>query len=238
MAKNQDLGFAPNYMSALEIDTTPDAASPTWAIFSRGITEVKPTTNETTETKDYYDGYGTPTDKVKSVQPQYEVTGDRCYGDPAQDFVASLALETGEGRTGHFRHTDPNGDVVEGDCTYLGLTVGSQQGAASDPGAFSCTISGAGAMRYIPANKLKQPTGVTCTAPTGPAVGKSMKLTPTVMPAEANAKCFFASGNTDVATVDSDGNVTGVAAGEAVITVRCASKPSICTQVKVTVAAK
>jgi len=32
--------------------------------------------------------------------------------------------------------------------------------------------------------------------------------------------------------------VTGVAAGEAVITVRCASKPSICTQVKVTVAAK
>ena len=29
-----------------------------------------------------------------------------------------------------------------------------------------------------------------------------------------------------------------VAAGEAVITVRCASKPSICTQVKVTVAAK
>ena len=221
MAKNQDLGFAPNYMSALEIAPTPDATSPTWAIFSRGITEVKPTTNETTETKDYYDGYGTPTDKVKSVQPQYEVTGDRCYGDPAQDFVASLALETGEGRTGHFRHTDPNGDVVEGDCTYLGLTVGSQQGAASDPGAFSCTISGAGAMRYIPANKLKQPTGVTCTAPTGPA-----------------AKCFFASGNTDVATVDSDGNVTGVAAGEAVITVRCASKPSICTQVKVTVAAK
>lgn len=128
--------------------------------------------------------------------------------------------------------------MVEGDCTYLGLTVGSQQGAASDPGAFSCTISGAGAMRYIPANKLKQPTGVTCTAPTGPAVGKSMKLAPTVTPDEANAKCFFASGNTDVATVDSDGNVTGVAAGEAVITVRCASKPSICTQVKVTVAAK
>ncbi len=76
--------------------------------------------------------------------------------------------------------------MVEGDCTYLGLTVGSQQGAASDPGAFSCTISGAGAMRYIPANKLKQPTGVTCTAPTGPAVGKSMKLAPTVTPAEAN----------------------------------------------------
>lgn len=146
MAKNQDLGFAPNYMSALEIDITPEAATPTWAIFSRGITEVKPTTNETTDTKDYYDGYGTPTDEVKSVQPQYEVTGDRCYGDPAQDYVASLALETGDGRKGHFRHTDPNGDVVEGKCTYLNLTVGSQQGAASDPGAFSCTISGSGAM--------------------------------------------------------------------------------------------
>lgn len=79
---------------------------------------------------------------------------------------------------------------------------------------------------------------MTCTAPTGAAVGKSVKLAPTVTPTEANPKCFFASGNTDVATVDSDGNVTGVAAGEATITVRCASKPSICTQVKVTVAAK
>lgn len=238
MAKNQDLGFAPNYTSALEIDITPEAATPTWAIFSRGINEIKPTTNETTDTKDYYDGYGTPTDKVKSVQPQYEVTGDRCYGDPAQDYVSSLALETGDGRTGHFRHTDPNGDVVEGGCTYLNLTVGSQQGAASDPGAFSCTISGAGAMSFIAANKLKLPASVTCTAPTGAAVGKSVKLAPAVMPAEANPKCFFASGNTDIATVDSDGNVTGVAAGKAVITVRCASKPSLCTQVEVTVAAK
>ena len=107
MAKNQDLGFAPNYMSALEIDTTPDAGhAPRGHLLARHH-RGEATTNETTETKDYYDGYGTPTDKVKSVQPQYEVTGDRCYGDPAQDFVASLALETGEGRTGHFRHTDP-----------------------------------------------------------------------------------------------------------------------------------
>ena len=93
-------------------------------------------------------------------------------------------------------------------------------------------------MSFIEANKLKQPAGVTCTAPTGAAVGKSVKLAPSVTPTEANPKCFFASGNTDIATVDSDGNVTGVATGEATITVRCASKPSICTQVKVTVAAK
>ena len=182
MAKNQDLGFAPNYMSALEIDTTPDAATPHVAIFSRGITEVKPTTNETTETKDYYDGYGTPTDKVKSVQPQYEVTGDRCYGDPAQDFVASLALETGEGRTGHFRHTDPNGDVVEGDCTYLGLTVGSQQGAASRPRRV--LLHNLGRWRYAlhPRQQAQAAHGRHLHRADRPGRGKSMKLAPTSRP--------------------------------------------------------
>ncbi len=78
---------------------------------------------------------------------------------------------------------------------------------------------------------------MSCTAPTGLAVGKSAKLSATVSPDGANAKCFFASGDTDVATVDSEGNVTGVAAGKCKVTVRAASKPSVYTQVEVSVAA-
>ena len=237
-SKSTDLGFAPNYTSALEIDITPEAETPTWAIFNRGITEIKPSISETTSSKDYYDGMGTPTDEVTAVQPKYEVTGDRCYGDPAQDYVASVALETGEGRKTHYRHTDPDGAVVSGDCTLMDLTIGSQQGAASDPGSFSCTISGAGAPTLEEGGKVKLPEKVVCTAPSSVAVGKSAQLAPTVTPDTANGKCFFSSGNTDVATVDSDGNVTGVAAGKATITVRAAAKPSVYVQVEVTVAAK
>ena len=236
MAKNQDLGFAPNYMSALEVDITPEATTPTWAIFSRGITEVKPTTNETTDTKDYYDGYGTPTDKVKSVQPQYEVTGDRCYGDPAQDFITSCALLTGEGRKTQFRHTAANGDIIEGDCTLLNLTPNSGQGDASALGAFTCTIATAGSPKFTAGNKLKLPESVTA-SDIEVAVDATTKIDASVAPTDANPKCFYASGNTGIAAVDSDGNVKGVAQGETTVTVRAASKPSVMKSVKVTVGA-
>ncbi len=120
MAK-KDLGFAPNYMNALEIDVTPDAEQPTWAIAQRGITGITVSGNESTEDKDYYDGMGVPTTSVTSTQVKYEVEGDRCYGDPFQDYVSSLALTTGDDRRTHFRHTAPNGDVISGDCTLLDL---------------------------------------------------------------------------------------------------------------------
>lgn len=235
MAKS-DLGFARNYANALEIDITPGAESPTWAILSRGITSITPSPNESTEDKDYYDGYGTPTTKVTSTQIQYEVEGDRCYGDPAQDYISSCALETGEGRETRFRHTAANGDVVEGDCTLLNLTPNSGQGEASGLGAFSCTIATAGSPKYTPANKLKLPEEVTASEATV-NVGAKQKITPSVTPTDANPKCFFASGDTDVATVDSDGNVSGVKEGTCKVVVRCASKPSVMCEVEVTVEA-
>ena len=235
MAKS-DLGFARNYANALEINITPEEASPTSAILSRGITEIAPAPNESTEDKDYYDGYGTPTTDVTSTQIQYEVTGDRCYGDPAQDFIASRALETGDGRKTQFRHTSPNGDTIEGDCTLLNLTPNSGQGEASALGAFTCTIATAGSPKYTPANKLKLPEEVTASEATV-NVGAKQKITPSVTPTDANPKCFFASGDTDVATVDSDGNVTGVKEGTCKVVVRCASKPSVMCEVEVTVEA-
>ncbi|MDU1389495.1 MAG: Ig-like domain-containing protein, partial [Eggerthella sp.] len=64
------------------------------------------------------------------------------------------------------------------------------------------------------------------------------KIEASVTPEEANPKCFYASGNTDIATVDSDGNVKGIAEGETTVTVRAASKPSVMKSVKVTVGPK
>lgn len=235
MAKS-DLGFARNYANALEIDITPEEPTPTWAILSRGITSITPSPNESTEDKDYYDGYGTPTTKVTSTQIQYEVEGDRCYGDPAQDYISGCALETGDGRETHFRHTSPNGDVIEGDCTLLNLTPNSGQGEASALGAFACTVATAGSPKFTPANKLKLPEEVTASE-ANVNVGAKQKIAPSVTPTDANPKCFFASGDTDVATVDSDGNVTGVKEGTCKVVVRCASKPSVMCEVEVTVEA-
>lgn len=236
MAKS-DLGFARNYANALEINITPGADGPTWAILSRGITGITPSPNESTDDKYYYDGYGMPTTDVKSTQIQYEVEGDRCYGDPAQDFISSCALLTGEGRKTDFRHTAANGDIIEGGCTLLNLTPNSGQGEASGLGAFACTIATAGSPKFTKANKLKLPESITA-EDIDVTVDATKKIEASVTPEEANPKCFYASGNTDIATVDSDGNVKGIAEGETTVTVRAASKPSVMKSVKVTVGPK
>lgn len=231
---NTDLAFAPNYTNALEIDITPDAAEPTYALLSRGITSIAPTPNESTEDKDYYDGYGVPTTNVVSTQIQYEVEGDRCYGDPAQDFISSRALLTGDGRRTRFRHTHPNGDCLEGWCTLLNVAPGSGQGEASALGAFTCTIATAGSPIFVAANKLALPESVTAQDVTV-AVGQSSAVAATVTPTDASPKCFYGVEDRGIATVDADGNVTGVSEGETSLTVRCAAKPSVLKTVKVTV---
>ena len=61
------------------------------------------------------------------------------------------------------------------------------------------------------------------------AIGAKTKLTVTPEPANTVDKPVFASSNTAVATVSSDGTVTAVAEGSAVITVTCGTVSAECT---------
>ena len=56
-------------------------------------------------------------------------------------------------------------------------------------------------------------------------------------PSSASDRCVFAIENDEFATVDSEGNVTGVKAGKTRLSVKCAAKPSVCAVVDVTVGA-
>lgn len=64
-------------------------------------------------------------------------------------------------------------------------------------------------------------TGVTITPKTAEvAVGETTRLTATLAPAKAtNKKVTFSSSDKEVATVGTDGTVSGIAAGEATITI-------------------
>lgn len=64
-------------------------------------------------------------------------------------------------------------------------------------------------------------TGVTIAPKTAEvAVGETTRLTATMAPAKAtNKKVTFSSSDKEVATVDADGTVSGIAAGEATITI-------------------
>ena len=68
-------------------------------------------------------------------------------------------------------------------------------------------------------------------------VGNSQTITATVTPVDADQSVTWSSNNTDVATVDNTGKVTGVAEGEATITAKCAADNTVTAFCPVTVMA-
>lgn len=233
-ASAKTLDFAPNYAHIIEIDITPDA-SPTWAWAQRGITSCVPAAAETTEEDAYYHLLGSTETSVNDVKVSIAMTGHRMYGDPAQDFVQSRALLTGDDRKTRYRWTHPDGTVLTGECSLSGLVPGSAMGDANSKGDFSYTIN-FNTVEKVPGtgDMTAMPTSVTVSDVTA-QVGKSVAASATVAPAGANQKCHYAIEDGTIATVDEDGNVTGVKAGETVLTVKAASKPSVVAQAKVKV---
>ena len=76
-------------------------------------------------------------------------------------------------------------------------------------------------------------------APTTAEVGDKLQLMATIAPADVSNKgLLFTSSNALVATVNADGNVTFLSAGETTITVKCVANPTIVAQFTVTVTEK
>lgn len=84
------------------------------------------------------------------------------------------------------------------------------------------------------------PTSITLNPfePVSVESGNTLRLTATVLPENADDKTItWESSDPTVATVDENGNVTGVAEGTATITVASNADPSVTTQIQVTVTA-
>ncbi len=231
----ETLAFAPNYNHVIEIDITPTAASPTWAYALYGIKKCDPKPNETTSDDEYYHNLGHTESEVEKVDWTIELSGSRCYGDPAQDFVVGVVNEIGEGRKTRYRWTQPDGTYMEGRCTLRDIVPG--MGDPSAKGDFSYTIAVNSIDEYESPSLDGLPTAVAITKPTTLKVGATAKATATVTPATANQKCHFAVDDESVATVDADGTMKGVKAGKVTLTVKAASKPSVTAQEEVTVSA-
>lgn len=234
MATVQTLDFAPNYCHVLELDVTPDEATPTWKNALVGITECAPASDETVDEDDYYDNFGFDDTNVSKVKPSLALTGYRRYGDPVQDFVQSKALTTGNDRKTSYRWTHPDGTYMQGQCTLVDLIPGSGMGEASAKGDFSYTINLDTVDVLENGTSIASPISIDA-ADVTVALGALSAVTAKVEPEGANQKCHYAVEDTEIATVDTDGNVTGVAVGETTLTIKAASKPSIVKQVKITV---
>lgn len=230
-----DIGYAMNYQYLNEINMTPSEPEPTWGWFGQGISSITKDKSETTTEEYYYDGFGHAETSVEGMSQSLTVEGKRRLDDETQNWVASLAEETGDLLNTQLRQTDPTGKVIERDVTIHEIKAG-QDGAANEKAKFSCKISFDGPPRIV-----QEPVGsaypekveakdVTLNA------GETAQIAATVTPEDANPRCVYATGNHKVATVSLDGTIKGVAPGTTMITIKAIARPSIVTRIKVTVA--
>lgn len=226
------IAFAMNYSNLYEIDITPNGAARTFVRVGEGINSVEWEGNEEVAQDPYYNGDGFTSSDITGGQLVGTFEGHRYYGDPAQDYIASLLLAYGEDRKTNFRWTAPNGNVIEG-----GVTVANIAPQSGDPNAksdFGFEIHFNGLPTFTPGDASTFPDTITGTA-ASVAVGASAKIAVTVTPKGAADSVVFSSDDRTVATVDSDGTVHGVKAGVANVVVKSCVRPTVTGVVKVTV---
>lgn len=133
-----DAVFGINYMNKYSIDTTPEAEQPTWVELAPGVTEVTPSVADTVDTTPYMDGEGFNDNTVTGIDPTWAVSGHRKHGDPAQDYIASIAYEKGKARETHFKWEQFGGRTLTFNVTVTDISLAG--GAANAKENFGATI--------------------------------------------------------------------------------------------------
>lgn len=163
------MSFLLNYNYKFEV--TPAGKDPLLdsMVIATGITSVDPDNNEESDETYYYDGGGAAERDITGFMMSYGFEGHRNYGNPAQDYIFSLANKTGPDRKCFFKVTEPNGDVWEGAATISDITLPG--GDANSKGEVSFTISFDGQPTFVEAPNnvlppLAKPTALSATSVT------------------------------------------------------------------------
>ena len=85
----------------LFIGTSATSATPpewTYAPLCAGIKSISPSVNEQNQQAFYMCGNGGANNEVTGIAPEYDVSGDRIYGDAAQDYIVGLRYLLGQDR--------------------------------------------------------------------------------------------------------------------------------------------
>lgn len=212
--------FLLNFKNTMEIDTAgnttlDDVDKAAWAPLKAGISTITPAAADTTDNTAYFDGEGFTDPLTTGKAITFAMAGHRVNGDPAQDYVAKHFLAIGMELRTLVRWTDPIGNQVVAVVTMTAIVPFG--GAANAKQTFSFTVSVAGKPKAITAKGV---TSVTLDKPTASiVVGAIVKLVASVLPANATNKAItWKSSDDKIATVGTDGTVTGIAVGKATIT--------------------
>lgn len=148
----QDEGLLVQSKHRFEINITPEAGEgmETWARLAKGFNSFEVSTNEETDQTHYLDGDGFATTTVMGAQLTITFSGHRYFGDEAQDWIFSKAMEIGTERETQFRWTLPSGEVFKGPCTIA--EISGPSGDANAKGEVSVAVHFNGKPTYTPAS--------------------------------------------------------------------------------------
>lgn len=165
--------FPLNYEINLEIDTTPTGATRTYVRVAEGITTCELSENSEVDQKTYYDDEGFKTSAKLGGQFTLSISGDRCVGDAAQDYLVSTFGKYGDEAKSNIRLTAADGAQKSGSCTITTVTDGGGDAAAL--ASFACEIHFNGKPSMLPRSAAP---ALTATVAAGSVAG-STKFTAT-----------------------------------------------------------
>ena len=121
-------------------ETTPETMPSEFLPLALYITNIEANNTEESESTAYYHGDGTPEQSILSIAKGYNVTGERYYGDEAQDLIADMEGELGEGRKLWHKVVRADGkQEFVGVATVSEIVADGGEAGANE--AFSCTIT-------------------------------------------------------------------------------------------------
>ena len=232
MAKTKnDIAFAQNYQNLYFVDTNP-GGDPKMERIGAGINSANWNPNETVNEASYYDSDGGTESSVDGVNITGTFSGHRKYGDPAQDYIFSKMGKIGSERQTNAKWVQPNGDTFEGPAKLLNIVP--QGGDPNSKSECSFDIAFDGLPSFKAGDATTFPTEISAEA-VQVNVGASAAIVVTVTPEGAAKQVVFGVADDSIATVDADGNVTGVTQGSTKVSIKSAVKPSVTAAVDVTV---
>ena len=86
------------YGVELEINTTPDLSTPTYAVLGDGINNLSEALNEVKQQMYYLINKGFGQTEITAMHPAITLTGNRLHGDTAQNYIFGLKYQLGSAR--------------------------------------------------------------------------------------------------------------------------------------------
>lgn len=229
------IGFANNYTHLHLIKDDKGQ----WLYLGQGISTVEWENEDTTDDTAYYNSGGAQPEDVTGVKVGATVSGHRYYGDPAQDYVASLVTKIGDARVTDLRRIAPDGSMLEGPITVKDIVDGG--GEANEKGTFEFGFTYREMPKYVGPQSTDMPETISFEEPLTVKAGETLDLATKVKvtPEGATPNCVFAVDDDSLeeakAIVDAAGILTAKTEGTIKVTAKCVSKPAVTATAEVTI---